>query len=99
MVTLCFPKKIGHLGIKIDGGEKYYLQCIGANGKAFTLQVYNCLNFPDLLGFLKITCDLMSGRSRSHNSRIAAAIRGTVKTVPRSAAAARGKVTGDFQKP
>ena len=69
MVSLCSPKKIRHLGIKIDWGEKYYLQCIGANGKAFTLQVYNCLNFPRLLGFLKITCDLMSGRScgRSRN--------------------------------
>jgi hypothetical protein len=76
MVILCFPKKICHLRIKIDLGEKYYLQCklIGANGKAFTLQVYYCLNFPGLLGFLKIICNLMSGRSR----RIAAAIWGTV---------------------
>ena len=65
MVTLCFPKKICHLGIKIDWGEKYYLQCIGVNGKAFTLQVYDCLNFLRLLGFLKITCDVMSGRSRN----------------------------------
>ena len=81
MVTLCLPKKIRHLGIKIDLGEKYYLQCIVANGKTFTLQVYNCLKFPGLLGFLKITCDLMSGRSHSRNSRrIAAAIRGTVET-------------------
>ena len=78
MVTLSLPKKIRHLGIKIDSGEKYYLQCIGANGKAFTLQVYNRLNFPGLLGFLEITCDLMSGRSRN-SRRIAAAIRGTVK--------------------
>ena len=36
-----------------DWGEKYYLQCIGANGKAFTLQVYNWLNFPRLVGFWK----------------------------------------------
>ena len=63
-----FPKKFRHLGIKIDWEEKYYLQCIGANGKAFTLQVYNCLYFSRLLGFLKITCDLMSDRSRSRNS-------------------------------
>ena len=68
MVTLCFPKKIRHLRIKIDLGEKYYLECIGANVKAFTLQVYKCLNFPGLLGFLKITCDLMSGRGRRRNS-------------------------------
>jgi hypothetical protein len=56
--------------------EKYYLQCIGANGKDFALQVYNYLNFAHLLGFLKVTCDLMSDRSRScgRSRRIAAAI-------------------------
>ena len=88
------PKKIRHLGIKIDWGEKYYLQCIGANGKAFTLQVYNYLNFSHLLGFLKITCDLMSDRSCSRNSRrIVSTIRGTVYTTAQSRTP-RGKIRG-----
>jgi hypothetical protein len=47
----------------------------------YTLSIFNCLNFLHLLKFLKIPCDLTSSRSRSRNSRRAAAAdRGTVYT-------------------
>ena len=72
-------KKFAISESRLIEGDNIIYNVLRANGKAFTLQVYNCLNFPRLLGFLKITCDLMSDRSRN-SRRTAAAIRGTVFT-------------------